>query len=122
MLAIVGQRLVRRICPACKTIGELTEEEQVFYEMSGGSSKEVFYHGAGCNFCSGTGYNDRIGVYEVLPITPEIRHLIVAKPTEDELRATAKKQGMRTMREQAIELVEHDITTVAEVVRSIYAL
>ena len=122
MIAIVGQRLVRRICPACKTTCELSEEERSFYDESGGSKKDVFYYGAGCNFCSGTGYKERIGVYEVLPITPEIRHLIVERSSEDDLRALAKKQGMRTMRQQAISLVSEDVTTVSEVIRSIYVL
>ena len=122
MIAIVGQRLVRRICPACKTTCELSEEERSFYLESGGKKKEMFYYGAGCNFCSGTGYKERIGVYEVLPITPEIRHLIVERSSEDDLRALARKQGMRTMREQAIQLVSEDVTTVSEVIRSIYVL
>jgi len=122
LIAVVGQRLVRRICPACKTTYEPSEEEQAFYAESDGPGKDVFYHGAGCNFCSGTGYNDRIGVYELLPITPEIRHLIVGKVTEDEMRTTAIRQGMRTMHQEAIDLVFNDVTTISEVIRSIYAL
>jgi type IV pilus assembly protein PilB len=122
MIAIVGQRLVRRICPACKTSAELSDEERAFYEQCGGPKKDVFYRGVGCNFCSGTGYKERIGVYELLPITAEMKHLIVERASEDQLRTLAKKQGMRTMREQAIQLVSEDVTTVSEVIRSIYVL
>jgi type IV pilus assembly protein PilB len=122
VIAIVGQRLVRRICPSCKTSYAPTEEERTFYEESGGPEKDVFYHGTGCNFCGNTGYQDRIGVYELLQMTPEIKRLIVGWATQDELRRLAQKQGMRTLREEAISLVAQDVTTVSEVIRSIYAL
>lgn len=123
VLAVVAQRLVRRICPSCKTTYSLTNEERHFYEESGGSpEKEVFYHGTGCNFCGGTGYKERIGVYELLQMTPEIKRLIVGWATQEELRNLAKKQGMRTLRQEATSLVTQDITTVDEVVRSMYTL
>ena len=93
VLGIVGQRLVRRICPSCKTSYTPTEEEMTFYEESGGDLKTDFCHGAGCNFCGQTGYQDRIGVYELLQMTPEIKRLIVGWATQDELRRLAQKQG-----------------------------
>jgi len=122
VLAVVGQRLLRRICPSCKTVYEPTDEEKAFYEESGGPAKDVFYRGAGCNFCSGTGYKDRIGIYELLIMTPEIRRLVVGWATQEELRNMAVKQGMRTMRQEAVNLVGQDITTIAEVIRSVYTL
>jgi len=122
VLAIVGQRLVRRICPSCKTKYTPTREEMNFYEESGGAQKTEFVQGAGCNFCGHTGYQDRIGVYELLQMTPEIKRLIVGWATQDELRRLAQKQGMRSLREEAIDLVSQDVTTVAEVIRSIYSL
>ena len=66
------------------------------------SPRAVFFHGAGCNFCSNTGYKDRIGVYELLVMTPEIRRLIVGWATQEELRNMAVKQGMSTLRQEAI--------------------
>jgi type IV pilus assembly protein PilB len=122
VLAIVGQRLVRRICPSCKTRYTPTDEELSFYEETGGPPKRDFCHGTGCNFCGNTGYQDRIGVYELLQMTPEIKRLIVGWATQDELRRLAQKQGMRTLREEAINLVAQDVTTISEVIRSIYAL
>jgi type IV pilus assembly protein PilB len=122
VVAIVGQRLVRRICPSCKTTYTPTSEELAFYEDGGGPPKTVFYRGSGCNFCSDTGYQERIGVYELLQMTPEIKRLIVGWATQDELRNLAKKQGMRTLREEAINLVAEDTTTIAEVIRSMYTL
>ena len=99
-----------------------TDEEMAFYEDSGGPPKTEFFHGTGCNFCSDTGYQDRIGVYEVLEMTPEIRRLIVGWATQEELRNLAQKQGMRTLRTEAVNLVAQDVTTVAEVIRSLYTL
>ena len=123
VLAVVAQRLLRRICPSCKTSYELTHEERMFYEESGGPpDKQVFFHGTGCNFCGGTGFKERIGVYELLQMTPEIKRLIVGWATQEELRNLAKKQGMRTLRQEAISLVAQDITSVDEVVRSMYTL
>ncbi len=122
VLAIVGQRLLRRICPSCRTTYELSDDEREFYEESGGPPKATFYYGSGCNFCSDTGYKDRIGVYELLIMTPEIKRLIVGWATQEELHNMAMKQGMRTLRQEAISLVTQDITTVAEVIRSVYAL
>ena len=122
VLAVVAQRLLRRICPSCKTTYTLTDDEREFYEDSGGPEKAIFYHGTGCNFCNDTGYKDRIGVYELLVMSPEIKRLIVGWATQEELHNLAMKQGMRTLRQEAISLVIQDITTVAEVIRSVYAL
>ena len=122
VIAIVGQRLVRRICPSCKERYTPSNEELTFWEESGGEPKSDFYRGAGCNYCGQTGYLDRIGVYELLQMTPEIKRLIVGWATQDELRRLAQKQGMRTLREEAMNLVAQDTTTISEVVRSIYAM
>ena len=120
VIAIVGQRLVRRICSSCKTRYAPTLEERTFYEEYGGAPKTEFWHGTGCNFCGNTGYQDRIGVYELLQMTPEIKRLVVGWATQDELRRQAQKQGMRTLRDEAISLVAADVTTISEVMRSIY--
>ena len=122
VLAVVGQRLLRRICPSCKSAYTPTEEELVFYEESGGPAKDAFFQGSGCNFCSGTGYKDRIGVYELLIMTPELRRLVVGWATQEELRNMAVKQGMRTLRQEAVNLVTQDVTSIAEVIRSMYTL
>ena len=122
VVAVVAQRLMRRICPSCKAPYTPLDEELAFYEEAGGAPKDVFYAGAGCNFCAGTGYLDRIGVYELMRITPEIKRLIVGWATQEELRRLAVSQGMRTLRDDAISLVTEDITTISEVIRGIYAV
>ena len=122
VVGVIGQRLLRRICDSCKepyTPG--ADEIAVFRQHSGGSDKSQFFHGAGCNYCAGTGYRDRIGVYELLRITPELRRLIVGWATTEELRRLAVAQGMRTMLREAMQLVENDVTTVPEVVRTLFA-
>lgn len=121
VLAVVSQRLVRRICPTCKVPFQPKDEDLAFYQESGGQPKETFWHGEGCNFCAGTGYRDRIGVYELMRITPEIKRLIVGWATQEELQRMAISQGMRTLREEALKLISSDVTTISEVVRSIYA-
>ena len=123
VLAIVGQRLVRRDLPVLQDPlhadaggdGLLRGERRAAQDRTSTT-------GPGCNFCGSTGYQDRIGVYELLQMTPEIKRLIVGWATQDELRRLAQKQGMRTLREEAIGLVAQDITTIAEVIRSIYSL
>jgi type IV pilus assembly protein PilB len=120
VLGVVGQRLMRRTCTHCKKLYKPTVEELAFYTESGGAAKTKFYKGVGCNFCSGTGYSDRIGVYEFLKITPEIKRLVVGWATQDELRRMAVKQGMRSLVDEAIALVEQDLTTIPEVIRNIY--
>jgi type IV pilus assembly protein PilB len=120
VLAVVSQRLVRRICQTCKAPYEPKDEEVAFYVESGGLPKRQFLHGEGCNFCAGTGYRDRIGVYELMRISPEIKRLIVGWATQEELHRMAVSQGMRSLRDEAIRLVADDITTISEVIRSIY--
>ncbi len=122
VIAVVAQRLMRRICQSCMAPHRPTDEELAFYEEAGGPPKDVFYAGRGCNFCAGTGYMDRIGVFEVMRITPELKRLIVGWATQDELRRLAVSQGMRTLRDDAIALVADDVTTISEVIRGIYAL
>jgi type IV pilus assembly protein PilB len=122
VLAVVGQRLLRRICPSCRTGYTPTDEEMIFYEEAGGPEKTSFFQGTGCNYCANTGYKDRIGVYELLVMTPELRRLIVGWATQEELRNMAVKQGMSTLRQEAISLVAQDVTSIAEVIRSMYTL
>ncbi len=121
VVAVVGQRLVRRTCASCRATYKPTADELAFYEECGGKPKRVWYQGEGCHLCAGTGYQDRIGVYELLRVTPEIKRLVVGWATQDELRRMAVSQGMRTLQDEALTLIENNVTTISEVVRSIYA-
>jgi type IV pilus assembly protein PilB len=117
---VVAQRLVRRICVACREPYEPSADELALYEQWGGKPKDVFTRGTGCNFCAQTGYAGRIGVYELLRATEQIKELIVRRAPLEELRTLAVAQGMRTLREEALRIIEEDTTTIAEVLRSIY--
>ena len=120
-LGIVGQRLVRRMCQSCRVPYDPTDEELAFYLEADGPAKDEFWVGEGCNFCAGTGYQDRIGVYELLRVTPEIKRLIVGWATQEEIRRMAISQGMRTLLDEGLNLVASDVTTISEVIRVIYA-
>ena len=120
LVGVVGQRLVRKICPSCVTPYEPTPEERTLYDHFGGTPKEKFVHGIGCNYCSNTGYRDRVGVYEVLAVTDEIRQLIVTAAAPQDMRALAVSQGMRTMSHEAMALVAADVTTIDEVIHNVY--
>jgi type IV pilus assembly protein PilB len=122
ILGVVSQRLLRRICSSCKETHKPTTEELRFYEESGGAPKEKFYHGKGCGFCAKTGYRDRIGVYELLEMTEDIRRLVIDRAHTSEIVESAVGQGMRTMRTEAIALVEQDLTTISEVIKNVYVL
>jgi type IV pilus assembly protein PilB len=123
VIAVLSQRLVRRICEQCKRPYDPTNEELAFYYADGAPRPEHgFFHGEGCAFCTETGYQDRIGVYELLRLTPEMKAFVAQKPTHDQVRTLAVEQGMRTLRQEALRLVTDGVTTIAEVVRSIYML
>jgi type IV pilus assembly protein PilB len=123
VLAVVGQRLIRRMCPYCRVPYTPTADEMAFFSDLGGEPKSDFWVGEGCNLCSRTGYSDRIGVYELLRVTDELKQLLVAeKPSHSAMRSLAQREGMRTMRQEARTLIENDVTTIAEVVRSIYTM
>jgi type IV pilus assembly protein PilB len=123
LLGVVGQRLIRKVCTTCIGPYTPTPEERGFYELSGGNpDKTDFVHGRGCNVCGQTGYYDRVGIYEVLPINDELKELIVSEASLAALREAAVKLGMHTLRDQAIDLVEANVTTVAEVLRTVYVL
>lgn len=119
--AVISQRLVRRICPKCKKSYEATDEEVRRLGLST-EHKHIFYRGEGCADCFNTGYRGRIGVFEILEITPEIRPLIspqAGRPAIEQELASAHSE-FKTLRENAIQLVEEGITTAEEVQRVIY--
>ncbi|HEX5088234.1 MAG TPA: ATPase, T2SS/T4P/T4SS family [Nocardioides sp.] len=119
--AVVAQRLVRRSCTSCLEPYQPTPEERAFLRTFGPDETEHdLVHGVGCHLCAHTGFLERIGVYELLAVTDEVRELIVDHAPQDQMRKVAQHQGMRTLQEQAVRLVQEGTTTAAEVMRSIY--
>jgi type IV pilus assembly protein PilB len=119
--AVLAQRLVRRICQHCRENYQPPAPELALLEAIGGTPLQGgFVRGSGCNFCAQTGYLDRAGVYEMMPITEAVRELILARAGHDEIRRTARQEGMRTLQEEAARLVADRVTTLTEILRSIY--
>jgi type IV pilus assembly protein PilB len=119
IVGVVAQRLVRRICTSCTTEYEPTLAEVTLYEKLGGLEKTAWYRGTGCQLCSGTGFFDRVGVYEVLAITDEIRQCVIDAQPPRVARELAISQGMRSLQTEALALVHADITTMEEIVKHV---
>ena len=122
IVGVVAQRLVRRICEGCRESFHPSSADLFFYEQLGGTPRDVWYHGAGCNLCAGSGYRDRIGAFEVMTMSDEVRHMVVAGGTPQQLRGLAIEQGMQPLRSEALRLVTEGITTIAEIIRTVYVV
>ena len=121
---IVAQRLVRKICEMCKTSVNITQSElsknipietiKIHFE----NSKEIrIYKGAGCKVCHNTGYTGRVGLFEVLEVSAEIKKLIIEKTDSDVIARQAVTEGMTTMLDDGLEKVKKSTTTLEEVLR-----
>jgi type IV pilus assembly protein PilB len=110
---VVAQRLARRLCTNCKRAAELPPRVRLEYGLRG---VEVFAP-VGCIRCGHTGYHGRIGLYEVLTMSDEIRSHVLDRGGLDELRAIAVAQGMRTIRDDGIDKVKEGLTTLSEIAR-----
>jgi type IV pilus assembly protein PilB len=118
---VLAQRLVRRVCTHCREPYQPPAEELALLAAIGGQAPAGgFVRGAGCNFCAQTGYLERVGVYELMPITDSIRELVLGRATHEEVRKLARREGLRTLQEEAARLVATGVTNLAEVLRSIY--
>ncbi len=116
VVGIIAQRLVRRLCPKCKKGHELNEEDKLRLRIRG-ESKPTIYEACGCAACNGTGYRGRIGVYEIMPVTPAIRRIVSSGGNADEIQKVALEEGLTTLRMGAAKLVLRGITTINEVER-----
>jgi general secretion pathway protein E len=115
---IMAQRLVRESCPHCVEEYEPTIEEAAVLHMPPEKLQPYkFRRGKGCLHCRTTGYIGRTGVFEVLPMSERIRRLVATQGSSSEIFKVAREEGMRTLREAAIEKVFRGTTTVTEMVR-----
>jgi len=115
--AIVAQRLVRTICTRCKEEFSPTEEMLMELDLRPEDvAGRKFFHGAGCEYCRGTGYSGRNGIFEIMVIDDELRELIMNRSSTNVLREAARKRGMRTLRESGLLAIYDGITTIEEVV------
>ena len=114
-VGIIAQRLVRRLCPNCKRGRLVLDHEADYLELSPQERRtQMIYEPVGCQRCNGTGYYGRIGVYEIMEITPRLRSLIAQRVHTDHLRAAAIEDGMSTLRQSARRLVLEGTTAMTE--------
>ncbi|MGE0268992.1 MAG: GspE/PulE family protein [Candidatus Omnitrophota bacterium] len=119
VLAIVAQRLLRKICSFCKEpveIPKTTADRVGLTRLYPGQNLQL-YHGKGCKKCFNTGYKGRVGITEVLVLSPQIRESILARSGEFRIKDQARKEGMRTMREDGLTKTVEGLTTLEEVLR-----
>lgn len=121
---IIAQRLVRKICEICKSTRTITKEEllknlpqEAVSKYVGGKTNIIIYQGGGCKICNMTGYSGRIGVFEVLEVTKNIRDLITKRQDADVISQKAIEEGMATMLDDGLEKVLRGLTTIEEVLR-----
>src|SRR6185503_5662911 len=116
--AVLAQRLVRNICPACKTERKV---ELDFLRKIGFPEREIpttkFYHGVGCETCRALGYQGRQGIYELLIVTEALRPLIMSRAPANTIAQKAMEGGMRTLRMDGWKKIKAQRTTVEEVLR-----
>ncbi|MEQ1104539.1 GspE/PulE family protein [Acinetobacter ursingii] len=118
ILGVLAQRLVRKLCPHCKVQTQINEQEWEHltfdYIMD---MPETVYCAVGCEACRNTGYKGRVGIYEFMPVSTEVKHLISTHATLNELRAQTKKEGVEPLRIAGARKVIEGVTTLEEVLR-----
>ncbi|MCG8583171.1 MAG: Flp pilus assembly complex ATPase component TadA [Pirellulales bacterium] len=116
--AVLAQRLVRRICPQCKTETSPSPEMLMKLELSSADvADKKFYRGRGCDHCNNTGYRGRTGLFEFLKMTDRLKDMVINNASTDELREVARTEGMISLRDAGYEAIFDGRTTVDEIVR-----
>jgi type II secretory ATPase GspE/PulE/Tfp pilus assembly ATPase PilB-like protein len=125
---VIAQRLVRRICVKCRVSSTLSPEEMTVIGLKpelkkrlvarfGEMAKVVVYRGQGCPVCAHTGYKGRIGVYEILKMSDEIKNLVLKKASSAEIEEEAAKEGMTNLLEDGVIKIINGATTLSEIIR-----
>ncbi|MEZ5290094.1 MAG: GspE/PulE family protein [Vicinamibacterales bacterium] len=113
---VLAQRLVRKICDKCRTPVHLSREQLLESAMDPGlADTHTFVEGAGCVECGGTGFKGRMAICELLDLTDHVREIILERRPISEVKRAAKEQGMRFLRESAVERVLGGLTTLREI-------
>src|SRR6186997_1761011 len=117
-IGVVAQRLVRRLCSACRRQYTPTSETLRALNISDADAANIpFYRPVGCDACHQTGYKGRIGIYEVMQITDRLRRMIAQRASEDAIREVAQSSGMLTLGDDALAKVKAGVTTAEELLR-----
>ena len=121
LVGVIAQRLVRRLCPECKKPVYATDDEKRLLGVDPMSQLMIYEpNGEGCTACGGTGYFGRIGVYEIMPVTNDLRIKIAAGARADELKACAVSEGMHTLKDGGVRLCLEGITSFKEALKIAY--
>jgi len=118
LLGVLAQRLVRKVCSKCKE--EYTPSSALIKDLGleGKVSESIkFVKGRGCKLCNSSGYKGRIGIFELLKVTPKIQELVLSRASADDIGKVAHQEGMRSLREAAIDKLLEGVTTPEEVMR-----
>ena len=118
LVGVLAQRLIRRVCTKCKEAYEPTDLE---LEQLGMTREELagrpFYKGRGCDRCNNSGYKGRVGIFELLLVSPAIQQLVNKRETTQNIKLQAEKEGMTSLRRDGISHILEGITTVREVLQ-----
>jgi type IV pilus assembly protein PilB len=115
---VLAQRLVRKVCSKCKSVVEVHSEVLRELGVNLESAKGLrFYKGRGCAVCNNTGYSGRHGLYEVMPISPTLRRMILDRASADQIKKQAVSEGMLTLRQDGLLKLKAGVTSVEEVLR-----
>jgi general secretion pathway protein E len=120
LIGVVAQRMVRRICPDCSADKEGSAMEQVAYSETTGEEKTEFLYGTGCELCSHTGYRGRTGIFEILPLSDNLRMQILKGASTAEVRGQAIDEKMVPLLKDGMLKVKAGVTTPSEVLRNAY--
>ncbi len=116
VIAIIAQRLVRKICKECKQ--SYVPSKEILDRLGAQVSRNAkFYRGEGCKVCKNTGYKGRLGIFEMLLLNDKIKDMVLTKVSSTQIKAAAQEAGMQTLREDGIEKVLDGSTTIDEVIR-----
>lgn len=123
LIGALAQRLARKICENCKEPYEPRRDFLLSFGFDPDlpeNQDQLFYHGVGCEACRHTGYKGRIGVFELMIMTPEIQEMIVRRASTHDIKEAAKAQGMVTLQEDAFAKVKAGVTDIEEVTRVVF--
>lgn len=119
VVGVIAQRLVRKLCPHCRQKRAATQDEKRLMKLPQDEAIEV-YEPAGCSLCNNTGFFGRTGVFEIMEVNDEIRKLIAAGASTEEMEKAARRSGMRTLRENGARYVLNGITSFEEMMKASY--
>lgn len=116
LVGVLAQRLVRRLCSKCKREWQIAPALKERLAIFGPETNGPYFQGAGCDDCRGTGYKGRVGIFELLPITPDLRELILQRKSSGQINAAAR-ETILTMQQDALHKARTGVTSVEEILR-----